>query len=261
MITHLRSHQGEKNAFGINSSHKTSKRGNLGVSKLSMAHQQYTQNTQKGFTLLEIMIALFVFAIVASISLMSMKNVIETQRVIENHVVAMNKMQFAMIIMQRDITQVIDRSIIDQSNQQLPSLTGNSNYFEFTRSGYINPMAISDRSELQRVAYFFKNKQLVRMSWAHLDRTKNTPAIQKILLDNINDIHFRYLDYKNVFQNQWPPPSNAISINKSQQQPPTQQQLPSVPKAVEVLFRFNQLGQLDRLFVVPGVGFVENVTQ
>ncbi len=208
---------------------------------------------QKGFTLLEIMVALFIFAIITTISLVSMKNVIETQQIIERHVATMNKMQIAMLIMQRDFTQVMDRSIVDQNNQQQSSVMGNNNYIEFTRSGYINPMALSDRSELQRVAYFVKNNQLIRISWTHVDRTKNTPAIQKILLDNVNQIRFRYLDYHNNFQDQWPPASNIVPSNQPANA--QQQKIPTVPKAIDVQFGFTQLGQLERLFVIPGIGF------
>lgn len=213
----------------------------------------YELQKQNGFTLLEIMVALFIFAIVATISLIGMKNVIETQQIIETHVAIMNKMQLAMIIMQRDFSQVIDRTITDQNNQQQPSLMGNNTYIEFTRSGYVNPMAFADRSEMQRVAYFIKNNQLIRMSWAELDRTQNTPAIQKVLLDNVYDLHFTYLDYQGVFHNQWPISSSVIpptqNIQISQLQPPT------LPRAVDVLFSFTKSGQLERFFVIPGVGF------
>lgn len=209
--------------------------------------------SQNGFTLLEIMVALFIFAIVTTISLIGMKNVIETQQIIETHVANMNEMQLAMIIMQRDFSQVIDRTITDQNNQQQHSLMGNNNYIEFTRSGYINPMASSDRSEMQRVAYFVKNNQLIRMSWAELDRTQNTPAIQKVLIDNVYNLHFTYLDYQGVFHDQWPLSSSVVPSTQNSQV--SQQQLPTLPRAVDVLFSFTKSGQLERFFVIPGVGF------
>lgn len=216
-------------------------------------------NKQQGFTLLEIMVALLIFAIVATMSLIGLKNVIETQQLIENHVAALHDMELSQLIIQRDFEQIIDRTITDQNDQKQQSLLGDKGYIEFTRTGYINPLAIADRSELQRVAYFVRNNRLIRQSWAELDRTPNTPSTQKVLLGNVSQIQFRYLDYKGAFHDQWVNPALAATgtptgtqngINVNPQQLP-----PSLPRAVEVILTFEKAGQLDRVFFIPGVGF------
>lgn len=259
------------------------------------------QDCQKGFTLIEIMIALFIFAIVTTLSLIGLKNVVDSQQIIDTHVAQMHELELSQLILQRDFEQIIDRTIIDQNNQLQPSIYGNNNYIEFTRAGYINPLAMEDRSELQRVAYYIKNNQLIRRSWAQLDRTQNTPTIDKVLINNVLKIQIRYLDDKGVFHDQWPLQGTNIvprtltanqqgstnqsnpnqqqsqtapgANNTNQQQAqitsnannPNQQQTqannpnqppppPMIPKAVELIMTIDRLGQLDRLFAIPGVG-------
>lgn len=243
---------------------------------------------QKGFTLVEILIALFIFAMVTTLSLLGLKNVIDSQQVIESHAVQLHEMELSQLILQRDFTQIIDRPITDEDNQLQPSIYGRNDFIEFTKAGYINPLAMEDRSELQRVAYYLKNNQLIRQSWAQLDRTQNTPAVEKVLMNNILKIQFRYLDNKGVFHDQWPAPGTIItsrSINVNQQQSTNQsnsnQQLlqpslnsnnsnqqqiqsptnaanpaqpPTIPTAIEMIITIDRLGQLDRVFAIPGVG-------
>ncbi len=247
-------------------------------------------DNQNGFTLLEIMVALFIFAMVTTLSLIGLKNVIDAQQIIERHVAQLHEMELSQLILQRDFDQIIDRPIIDQNNQIQPSVYGNNNYIEFTRAGYINPMAISDRSELQRVAYFVQNNQLIRRSWAELDRTQNTPVVDKVMMNNVINIKLRYLNYKGEFIDQWPapntqnisaaynpaPPPTTINptgsnpqqtqaqpnaANSNPQATPTTTNAnqppppPTVPKAIEMIITINKLGQLDRIFAISGVGF------
>ncbi len=196
-------------------------------------------NKQQGFTLVEILIALFVFAIMSTIATVGLTSVIRSYERSSIHFERLAELQIAMTIMQQDMTQMINRPILDNVSERQPAFSATRpEYFEFTRVGYSNPQMTLPRSTLQRVAYQWQDNQLIRTTWPVLDRATNTAPMQRILLTDVTQMQIRFLSDKNQFFTSWPTPQAASVF----------------PKAIEITLNLKDYGSIQRLFLIPATG-------
>lgn len=203
----------------------------------------------RGFTLLEILLALFIFAILATLVTGALRTVIQAHNRNEQAAAQLQQLQFAMTLMQNDLQQMIDRPVLDVSGNPMPAFSANTasnnDALEFTRAGLINPYALAQRSTLQRVAYHLQGNTLVRETWDVLDRVNTTQPVQRPLLTGVTSLKFRFMGLQNQFYDNWPPPA-----------PPNTKTPPLVfPRGIEVTLTLPSWGTLTRIFAVPGVGF------
>ena len=100
----------------------------------------------KGFTLLEILISLFVLSIVAAIITTGLNMVVKTQVRVEKKYRELAEVQLALTIFERDLQQIIDRPILDENGTTQAALQISENRIEFTCAGYSNPFSMNKRS-------------------------------------------------------------------------------------------------------------------
>lgn len=203
---------------------------------------------QRGFTLIEVMIALFIFTIMMSIAGVGLWTVMKTKQRLEIRSQQLQQLQIAMLLLGQDISQAVNRAIMNERGETQTSFLGtfkNNPYLEFTHLGYSNPLINLNQSSLQRVAYEFKNKQLLRITWPVLDRAPTTTPTTYPILNQLEHLRIRYLAANKQFYDSWPPPVPNYSIV----------QLP-LPQAVEMTFDFGKDGKIIRLFPIMGSGFV-----
>jgi general secretion pathway protein J len=189
-----------------------------------------------GFTLVEVLIALFIFAIIASLMLTGLHAVLRSKKALDTHYAQLAELQLALTLMQRDFTQIVPRPITNSSGVLEPPLLGTVAVVNFTRAGVSNPLAVENRSTLQRITYQIQNGQLIRISAGQLDQLPNTGKSQRILLQHISQAQFAYLDQNNQPREQWPLIVNDMNL----------------PRAIQVILTIPQLGSISRLFVIPG---------
>ena len=193
-----------------------------------------------GFTLLELLVALSIFGLLATLSYSGLQAVMTTQSQTEIAADRLGELQKLYLIMQRDIEQVVPRSIRDEYGDVQPPLVGGET-LQLTRSGWRNP-AGRQRSHLQRVGYALEEQQLVRYSWAVLDRAQDSEPLVQLLSEAIEQIQVRYLDENNEWKEQWPEmqtstdPANAPA---------------SLPRVVEVTVEHEIYGPIAWLFQLP----------
>jgi general secretion pathway protein J len=202
---------------------------------------------QQGFTLLELLVALAIFAVIAVMAYSGLDTVLTARSQTEQHATQLAHLQKAITWLGRDIEQYIERPIRDQYGDNQLSLQGTNSQIELTRAGWRNP-AQQQRSSLQRVAYHLENQTLSRSYWWVLDRAQDTHPIQINLLNNVVNLQLRYLDKSLRWHEQWPP-SDFSTTNTNT--------LPIIPKAIEVTLTVNEWGRITRLFRVTG-GLIKN---
>ena len=151
---------------------------------------------QYGFTLMEIMIAMFIFAIVMAMIVSGFTMVVRSNETLHEHQTRFSKIQLAVTIITRDLSQMIERDILDNDGTKLASIISdyNGHRFEFTRGGYVNPFASAKRSTLVRVVYRFENNGIIREVWPVLDRAPSTEPSRRLLLTNVKDFYIDMLD-------------------------------------------------------------------
>lgn len=200
----------------------------------------------RGFTLLELLVALTVFAIMASAAYSGLHYILLTQAALDAHQQRLAALQFAMYRLEQDITQAIPRSIRDAYGAQQPAMLGGNLRDEIlilTRHGWDNPLD-QPRATLQRVAYRLQHQQLLRLHWIVLDGGTPQVAQQLALLDQVHAVQVRFLNAQRHWQNTWPPqnviPSHASLLELTQ-----------LPLAVEITLHLADWGEITRLLLLP----------
>ncbi|MEN8216148.1 MAG: type II secretion system minor pseudopilin GspJ [Pseudomonadota bacterium] len=189
----------------------------------------------QGFTLLELLVALAIFAVIAVMAYKGLDTILTARLQTDEHATQLARLQIALTWLGRDIEQYIERPIRDQYGDRQQALQGTISHLELTRAGWRNP-AQQQRSSLQRVAYHLENKTLMRSYWWVLDRAQDARPLKMDLLNEVNEIQFRYLDENLRWREQWSPNEKAS--------PPL--------KAIEVTLTVLEWGRITRLFRVPG---------
>jgi general secretion pathway protein J len=222
----------------------------------------------RGFTLLELLISLVIFGLIAAMAYSALNNVLIARSQTEARVQKLYKLQMALTMMERDVEQVVDRPIRDEYGDEKPALVGNEygDYLlEFTHTGWLNPLS-SPRSSMQRVAYSIKDEKLIRTLWYVLDRAQDSEHYDTVLMEGVKALEFRYLDSNGEWQRSWPPQtlSGSLQSQVPQQNPPPGQpqnpqqagsqyvQQPILPGGVTVELDTKEFGKVERWFHVPG---------
>ncbi len=217
-----------------------------------------TQIINKGFTLLELLVAMAIFALLSIMAYAGLDSVLNTRRVLEENMDRLSEVQKSVLFISRDLRQIVDRGIRDQYGDYQPALAASAlnvgldtPVIEFTHSGYSNPLG-AKRSHLQRTAYHLKDNVLYRDSWQVLDRAQDSRPYKARLCGNIESIGFRYLDKNGEWHTQWPPVNSTTGATGASPGGQNSANAPAasaslLPLAIEFSLRFNDWGTITRL--------------
>ncbi len=195
---------------------------------------------QTGFTLLELLVALAVFAVMAAAAYGGLQSVLRARAVVEVEAKRLAELQMAMHILESDMAQVANRGIRDEYGEPRAALVGTSfdtALITFTRAGWNNPLD-RDRATLQRLTYRLEDRRLVRGYWNTLDRGSRSEPRETTLLEQVERVEIRFLDEQNVWQGEWLP------VDGDDNTAP-------LPKAVELTVTLSDWGNITRLFPLP----------
>src|SRR5262249_37120447 len=150
--------------------------------------------TARGFTLLEMLVALAVFAVLGLMSSQMVTRVFDVHKVAIERGERLGDLQRALMMMQRDILEMSPRSVRDEMGDALPTMRlGSDIGIELTHDGWRNPLN-QHRSEMQRVAYLTQNETLYRYYWNVLDRAEDTKPIVQELLHDVTAVEITAID-------------------------------------------------------------------
>lgn len=197
---------------------------------------------QRGFTLIEMLVAMFLLAILGTAGFQMLFQITATRDRIDEQSARLSELQRTFYWLAEDITQIADRPIRSAVDLELPPLQLNlegENVFEFTRAGWTNPAAeVSPaRSNLQRVAYGLDDDKLIRQYWYHLDPINEEPTRRRQMLSGVESMDLRFLDRDGEWQTSWPP----ADIED-----------PGMPLAIEFNLELEDYGEITRVFALPG---------
>ena len=199
----------------------------------------------KGFTLIEILIALTVFAILATITSSSLYYAFNTRTRVNAQADRLSALQLAVSLMQQDTLQTVERAVRGNEMHLFPIFVGQPQYLEFTRDGNVNPQSIEKRSTLMRVALVCTDGTLRRRTWESLDTANRKNYEDKVLLDKVDECHFNYLNQNSQLLTEW----REQAVTQNQRREP-------LPKAVKVTINIKEWGEMSLLFIIPGALYV-----
>ncbi|OZB57396.1 MAG: type II secretion system protein GspJ [Halothiobacillus sp. 14-56-357] len=185
-----------------------------------------------GFTLLELLVAIAIFALVAVMAYGGLNTVIKQSAIVEDQMDQLNAMQNGLRQMRSDLTFAVDRLARDALGGEVPEFAGGGlNLLTLTRMGASNPWAAAE-PQLALVRWRLENGNLERAIFVPPDGAVGNsaePPDWRIILRNVSKIQLTFYDQNNQSMLDWPP------IN---------QPSAGLPKAVEVSLTVNNLPPL-----------------
>ncbi len=206
----------------------------------------------RGFTIIEVVIAIFISAIMFAIGYNAINQALENRDQLTASQDRVNEIQRGMRIVAQDFSQIVARAARDTAGngQLMPAIyaTGSDNtVLTFTRAGWSNPAGIQRPAE-QRVRYRYFEGSLVREHWLAVDPALNSEPQQRIVFTGITAVEVRFLDpVSRSWRNDWPAVTASgpvSSINVSQL-------LLTRPLAIEFTVVFEDWGRVQRVFEIP----------
>ncbi|HSC16602.1 MAG TPA: type II secretion system minor pseudopilin GspJ [Gammaproteobacteria bacterium] len=202
------------------------------------------RHSSRGFTLLELLVAVAILAIIGVIALVGLNRIIDQQALARERAERWQEIQLAIRLITQDLAQLHPRATREELGETYqPSLLADPSAqfaLEFSRGGWANPAGLP-RGTVLRVAYNWEDDKLVRWHWAVMDRTLSTPPVRAEILDGVTNVEVRFLDRSGEWHLEWPPLDRRGP-----------QSLISEPRAVEFAIELTDLGRVFRLVETSG---------
>ncbi len=152
-----------------------------------------------GFTLIEIMVAMAIFALIAVASTEVLRSVAASNELSEQRFEKLQQLQRAMLTIERDLLQAVPRPIRIEGESNQSVMVGNEGLLDsetyglaFVRAGWHNPQLMLPRSTLQAVAYRLQEGKLQRLYSNYVDNVSGYEPKQKVLLSDIEDFKLAF---------------------------------------------------------------------
>ncbi len=190
---------------------------------------------QRGFTLLEVLVAVALFAIAAVLAYGGLRGIVAAQAQGNEAKAQLGRLQFAIGLIERDIASASRRGVRDAFGVPRPALEGEPLRIELTRYGHANVLALP-RAEMERVSYLRREERLLRLRWPALDSAPGARAIEDEMLDGLERLELTYFDAQGREHRQWPPPRGSGEI---------------LPRAIRVMLDVKGFGEIHRTLELP----------
>lgn len=193
---------------------------------------------QSGFTFLEMLLALVIFAFVGVASVAVLSSVTNSDDISEEAIARLQQVQRAMFMLERDFSQISARHIrLNGDAPQQERLIGEKFLLQsedhgvsFSQQGWRNPAMILPRSEIQAVAYRLQEGQLQRLFTLYPDAVTGTEPRVQVLLEHLTGFELHYLK-GTEWEEKW--------------------RDSRFPAAVKVKLTHEYLGEIERIFIMP----------
>ena len=203
----------------------------------------------RGFTLIELSVAILILAIIAAIGYGTMNQAIRSRGLLKEQQQQLLSLQNTVRVLEQDFLQAAPRPVRQAVGDDPPQLAfigsppGTQPVVALTRAGWANPKGLQ-RPGLQRVAYYLENGTLRREHWNVLDPTLASTTVRHELMQHVKTFTLRYLDVNHNWQPQWPP-STSCQGCASQEQALRQR-----PLAVEITLETEDWGKVVRIIEI-----------
>ena len=201
-----------------------------------------TRQRARAFTLIEVLVALAIFGMLAAIAYGTLGQTLSNAEVLTERMQRLQSLQRTMRYLSEDFMQLAPRPVRDDLGDNFgPALhTDVESDFavELTHGGWSNPASLP-RGTLQRVAYRLEEDELVRYYWTVLDRTLSNEPAGRALLDEVDSIVFRFMQENGEWTEQWPPENRPGLMGLRQR-----------PRAVEIILTLADTTEIRRLLEI-----------
>lgn len=153
-----------------------------------MIHSAAPVPSERGFTLVEMLVALAVFALLAAAGIGILRASVNTQTAVDIRLTEVASVGRLQALLSSDVGQAVDRSS-RQGGSDRPAFSGDGGSMQFVRAGWSN-LDGAPRSDLQRVEWRLDRDGLARVGHRSLDGTETDLAAT--FARGVNKLALRY---------------------------------------------------------------------
>lgn len=205
---------------------------------------------QRGFTLIEILIAMAIFTLIGLASTGLLTTVIDSNDISEERFAKLQLLQRAMVTIERDLQQAVPRAARVNGEKQDVVMAGgevdnsDDDGIGFVRGGWHNPQLMLPRSTLQYVAYRLNENRLERLYSNYVDNVIGYEPKVRVLLEDIESLKIEFLA---TSSNESLDQDEDLSWNESYKGT-------ALPRAVAIEFVSKDFGKIRREFTLTTGG-------
>lgn len=198
-----------------------------------------SRSPARGFTLIEIIVVVLVFSIMAAMAYGGLNSVLRTRNGIEDSFARTAAFERAYQRMRADFQNVRYRPIRDAFGDVQPAVvTSRDGMVSLTRGGWRNPLSIT-RATLERVSYKVEDKKLQRSSYRVLDQATDSKPVTLTVLEGVDEMKWRFMDDTYEWRESWPAQAMQSPGDAAKVMP---------PRAIELTLTTKDWGQLRYVF-------------
>ncbi|WP_076413949.1 type II secretion system minor pseudopilin GspJ [Shewanella sp. UCD-KL12] len=191
-----------------------------------------------GFTLLEMLVAIAIFAMLGLAANSVLSTVIQNDEVTKEFSAELKAMQQGFGALERDLGQMVARtprlleggrgSTVFQTGSDI--LDSESEALVFFRLGWLNPDGILPRGSIQSVAYVVRDSALERWYYPYPEPEFGAEPIKTIVMKNVVSVEYSF-----YMEDKWERKVDGTKL----------------PKAIAMEIELEDLGKIQRKFLLP----------
>lgn len=161
--------------------------------------------SQRGFSLIEVLVALGIFAAVSAVGVGALNIAANGSRQLQQANERIAEMDRFRGLLRGDLYQLSQRSVYEaEATRPRPPFIGGDALnpfvddrdfeplFALVREGWANPGAEEPRAELQAVLYLEKDGAIIRRTRPFLDAVRDTPFRDDVLMEGVSDVEVSF---------------------------------------------------------------------
>ena len=199
--------------------------------------QSNLRNNNLGFTLIEVLLAVAIFAMISLAGFSIFNGVSHSQKGAEEKLSRLNEIQRAWLIIERDLLQISHRSVRIEGEEPIQrflfadtgSFADSEQTLAFVRGGWINPRLLIPRSDMQSVAYRIEDNTLERLHFNFVDPVVGEEPKIRSLISDVESMGMRFF-----VDNKW---QDSLQANKT-------------PSAIELTINTKDFAELSKKFLL-----------
>ena len=171
---------------------------------------------QRGFTLVEVLIALFIFSLISVGATSALTSSLRGQTQMQERLDEISDLENMRALVRGDMASVILRTRREPYGNIEPYVmqSGGETLLDFTRTGRSNPMG-DPRGDLQRIAYLFQDGQFIRRSYSQVNPAPQSGHIDRILMSDIAEAKLQLVSYNSALSIESSLEGYALQIEKT----------------------------------------------
>tara|TARA_B100001175_G_C19466656_1_gene619469 strand:- start:56 stop:649 length:594 start_codon:yes stop_codon:yes gene_type:complete len=192
----------------------------------------------KGFTLIEILVAIFLASFIAILVLSGLSTSLSMNEKTLNRSSLLSQITLTDKIIKQDLMHVLDRKARDERGDELDSpLYGEIllNEGVFLAFSIHTPIKDSSYGALRWVEYSKEGTQIIRSEYSYADKVLDSLKHSSILLESVDSLDLKFFN-QGSFTEVWPP-QEALEFSE-------------LPQMIEISFKFELYGDIFRRYLL-----------